>query len=154
MSSDLDNLYQEIILEHNRKPRNFGELPDANRTIEGRNPLCGDELKLALRVEGDRIEDVKYVAKGCAVSKASASLMSQAVKGKSREEADRLFERVHDMLTGRIADEEKKSLGSLVALSGVHKFPIRVKCASLPWHALRQAMEADDDPSPEAVSTE
>jgi nitrogen fixation protein NifU and related proteins len=154
MSTDLDNLYQEIILEHNRKPKNFGELPDANRTIEGRNPLCGDELKLGLRVEGDRIEDVRYVARGCAVSKASASLMSQAIKGKSRAEADELFTVVHDMLTGHLDESRRKSLGSLAALSGVHRFPIRIKCASLPWHALKQAMEAGDDPAPEAVSTE
>jgi nitrogen fixation protein NifU and related proteins len=154
MSTELDNLYREIILEHNRKPRNFGELADANRTIEGRNPLCGDELKLGLRVEGDRIEDVKYVAKGCAVSKASASLMSQAVKGKTRAEAESLFERVHDMLTGKPLEGDGKALGSLVALSGVHKFPIRVKCAALPWHALKQAMESGDSPPPAPVSTE
>lgn len=142
--SDLDALYQEIILEHNRKPRNFGTLPDADATIEGRNPLCGDELSLQLKLDGDTIEDVRFTARGCAISRASASMMTSAVKGKGREEAERLGARVHQLLTGTLeppmTDAERKALGPLAALGGVAKFPIRVKCASLAWHALKSGL--------------
>lgn len=142
--SDLDALYQEIILEHNRKPRNFGALEGADRTVEGRNPLCGDELTLQLKLEGDTIGDVRFTARGCAISRASASMLTSAVKGKSREEAERLTARVHQLLTGTLeppmSEAERKALGPLAALGGVSKFPIRVKCASLAWHALREAM--------------
>jgi nitrogen fixation protein NifU and related proteins len=150
--ADLDALYQEIILDHNRRPRNYGELVGADRTVAGRNPLCGDEMTLWVRVDGDRIAEAKFVAQGCAVSKASASLMTTAIKGKTRAEAEQLFERFHKLVTGKLAEAEHGGLGALAALGGVAKFPIRVKCASLPWHALKQALSADGQRS--AVSTE
>jgi nitrogen fixation NifU-like protein len=137
---DLDALYQEIILDHNRRPRNYGELPGADRSVAGRNPLCGDEMTLWVKVEEDRIAEARFVAQGCAVSKASASLMTTAVKGKTRAEAEELFDRVHKLVTGKLSEDERREMGSLAALGGVAKFPIRVKCASLPWHALRQAL--------------
>src|SRR5689334_15618175 len=133
-------LYQELILEHNRKPRNFREMPDASRTIEGRNPLCGDALTLWVKLDNDAIADVSFKGQGCAISKASASLMTTAVKGKSRAEAEALFERFHQLVTGTLPESEQKDLGSLRALGGVAKFPLRVKCASLAWHALHSAL--------------
>lgn len=133
-------LYQEIILEHNRKPRNFREMDDANRRIQGRNPLCGDELTLWMKVEGDAIADVSFKGQGCAISKASASLMTAAVKGKSRAEAEALFDQFHKLVRGELADADQKSLGSLRAFAGVAKFPNRVKCASLAWHAMHSAI--------------
>jgi nitrogen fixation NifU-like protein len=148
----LDALYQEIILDHNRRPRNYGELAGADRTVAGRNPLCGDEMTLWVKVEDDRIAEAKFVAQGCAVSKASASLMTTAVKGKTREEANQLFERVHRLVTGRLAEDERAGLGPLAALGGVAKFPIRVKCASLPWHALKRALDGGAAKGP--VTTE
>jgi nitrogen fixation NifU-like protein len=150
--ADLDALYQEIILDHNRRPRNYGELPGADKSVAGRNPLCGDEMTLWIRVENDRIADAKFVAQGCAVSKASASLMTTAVKGKTRDEAEELFERVHRLVTGKLSEDERKAMGSLAALGGVAKFPIRVKCASLPWHALRKALDGGTPKEP--VTTE
>ena len=149
---DLDALYQEIILDHNRRPRNYGELAGADKSVAGRNPLCGDEMTLWVKVEGDRIAEAKFVAQGCAVSKASASLMTTAVKGKTRGEAEELFERVHKLVTGKLSEDERRGMGPLAALGGVAKFPIRVKCASLPWHALRKAL--DSGPVKEIVSTE
>ena len=156
--SDLDALYQEIILEHNRKPRNFGELEGADRRVEGRNPLCGDEMTLWVKLDGDTVADAKFVGRGCAISRASASMMTAAVKGKPRADVERLYERVHQLLTGTLdppmTDAERKSLGSLAALSGVSKFPIRVKCASLAWHALHQALETREQGTGNTVSTE
>ena len=149
---NLDALYQEIILDHNRRPRNYGELPGADRSVAGRNPLCGDEMTLWVRLEDDRIVDARFVARGCAVSKASASLMTTAVKGKTRGEAGELYERMHKLVTGKLAEDERGGLGPLAALGGVAKFPIRVKCASLPWHALKRAL--DGDASTGLVSTE
>jgi nitrogen fixation NifU-like protein len=149
---DLDALYQEIILDHNRRPRNYGELAGADRTVAGRNPLCGDEMTLWVRMDEDRIADAKFVAQGCAVSKASASLMTTAVKGKTRGEAEALFDRFHKLVTGKLPESEHTGLGALAALGGVAKFPIRVKCASLPWHALKQAL--DGGSAKEPVSTE
>ena len=148
--SSTDALYQEIILEHNRKPRNFREMPDANRTVEGRNPLCGDALKLWMKLDGDQIADVSFLGQGCAISKASASIMTSAVKGKSRAEAEHLFEQFHELVTGKLAESDQKSLGSLRAFSGVARFPLRVKCASLAWHAMRSALAGDA----EEVSTD
>lgn len=152
--ADLDALYQELILEHNRKPRNFHAMEHASREVSGRNPLCGDELTLWLKLDGDRVEDISFVTppgKGCAISKASASLMTTAVKGKTRAEALALFEKFHALVTGHLTDEaQRKSLGSLQALGGVARFPIRVKCASLAWHALKSALEGAGEP----VSTE
>jgi len=143
-------LYQELILEHNRKPRNFREMPDASRTIEGRNPLCGDALTLWVTLENDAITDVSFKGQGCAISKASASLMTTAVKGKTRAEAEDLFNRFHQLVTGTLPESEQQSLGSLRALGGVSRFPLRVKCASLAWHALHSALESSET----EVSTE
>jgi nitrogen fixation NifU-like protein len=148
MSSEA--LYQELILEHNRKPRNFREMPNADRTIEGRNPLCGDELTLWVKLENDTITDVSFKGQGCAISKASASLMTTAVKGKTRAEAEDLFDRFHQLVTGALPEAEQQSLGSLRALGGVSRFPLRVKCASLAWHALHSALESNQT----EVSTE
>jgi nitrogen fixation NifU-like protein len=136
---ELGALYEEVILDHNRSPRNWGELPDANRRAEGRNPMCGDRLTLSLRLEGDVIADVRFTGEGCAISKASASMMTQAVKGKTRTEAEALFGSFHDLVTGRAAGPDP-SLGRLRAFGGVARFPMRVKCASLAWHALREAL--------------
>ncbi len=148
MSSEA--LYQELILEHNRKPRNFREIENADRKIEGRNPLCGDALTLWLKMDGDSIADVSFKGQGCAISKASASLMTTAVKGKTRHEAEELFDKFHELVLGTLPESEQASLGSLRALGGVSRFPLRVKCASLAWHALRSALERGGD----EVSTE
>ncbi len=139
----LDALYQEIILEHNRKPRNFRVMADANRRIDANNPLCGDQLTLWVKLEGDRVADVSFQGLGCAISKASASLMTAAVKGKTAAEAVALARHMNDLLTGKLdVDRERESLGSLAALSGVSRFPMRVKCASMAWHALEAALDA------------
>jgi len=149
--TDLSALYQDVILDHNRRPRNFGELAGADRRQEGRNPLCGDQLTVWLRLDGDRIADVSFVGTGCAISKASASLMTAEVKGKTRAEAERLFERFHELVTGKLdAAAERKSLGSMAAFAGVARFPARVKCASLSWHTMRAALHQ----APAPVSTE
>jgi len=150
-SSSTDALYQEIILEHNRKPRNFREMENADRTIEGRNPLCGDSLTLWVKMQGDTIEDVSFKGQGCAISKASASLMTTAVKGKTREEAEEIFERFHDLVTGKLPELEQKALGSLRAFAGVARFPNRVKCARLAWHAMHAALGPD---VPKEVTTD
>ena len=138
--SDLTDLYQSIILDHNRAPRNYGAMEGADRRAEGRNPLCGDELTVWLRLDGETIADVSFVGSGCAISKASASLMTAAVKGKTRAEAEALFERFHRLVTGKATAEEAGLPRSLAAFSGVSRFPVRVKCASLSWHALRSAL--------------
>jgi nitrogen fixation NifU-like protein len=148
MNSDLQDLYQEVILDHNKRPRNFRAIEDG-RKAEGYNPLCGDRLTVYLRVEGDRIVDASFQGSGCAISKASASLMTDSVKGKTLEEAEALFERFHQMIT-RSPDEPIDDLGKLSVLAGVRQFPIRVKCASLAWHMLRAAADARQD----VVSTE
>ena len=142
--SDLQDLYQSIILDHNRRPRNYGALEGATRRAEGRNPLCGDEVAVELAVEGDAIADVRFTATGCAVSRAAASIMTQAVKGKSVAEAERLFTQFHELVTGRrtLTPQEARAMGEMAAFSGVSKFPIRVKCASMPWHTLQKALHA------------
>ena len=140
---DLGALYEEVILDHNRSPRNWGELPDATRRVQGTNPLCGDRLTLSLRMEDDRIADVRFTGEGCAISKASASMMTQAVKGKSRQEAEALFEGFHDLVTGKAADPADRSLGSLRAFAGVARFPTRVKCATMAWHALKEGLSGE-----------
>ena len=139
--ANLDALYQEVILDHNRKPRNFREMEGADRRVEGRNPLCGDEITLWVKLEGDRLADVSFKGTGCAVSKSSASLMTAAVKGKTVDETLALFDRMHEMLTGKLPEDQRKDMGSLAALGGVSRFPVRVKCASLSWHALKSALE-------------
>ena len=139
--SDLRELYQSVILDHNRTPRNYGPLAGATGHAEGRNPLCGDEVTVWVRMEGERLADVHFVGTGCAISKASASLMTTAVKGKTRDEAEALFERFHHLVTGTLPEAEQADLGSLRALGGVSRFPMRVKCASMAWHALQSALD-------------
>ena len=143
--SDLQDLYQSIILDHNRKPKNYGALEGATNTAEGRNPLCGDEVKVELKLDDDRIEAVGFTASGCAVSRASASIMTQAVKGKSRAEAERLFATFHELVTGKLkpSPAEARAMGEMAAFSGVSRFPIRVKCASMAWHTLHAALAAE-----------
>lgn len=146
---DLKDLYREVILDHNRSPRNFGRLDPADSSAAGHNPLCGDRLSVTLRLDGERVSDLRFEGQGCAISVASASLMTEAVRGRSRSEIARLYEAVHALLTGheRIAGEE---LGKLLALAGVAEYPARVKCASLSWHTLNAALEH----IPVPVSTE
>ena len=136
---ELNDLYRDVILDHNRNPRNFGPLEPANAVAEGFNPLCGDRLTLRLRLAGDTIEDIRFEGEGCAISTASASLMTEAVKGKTRAQALAVFERVHRLLTDDSAPAA--DLGKIAALSGVREFPARVKCASLCWHTLTKALE-------------
>ena len=143
--SDLRELYQQVILDHNRNPRNFKELPDADRKVEGFNPLCGDHYTVFLKLDGDTIRDVSFTGNGCAISKASASVMSSTVKGKNRDEAEKLFDVFHKLVTGETGGLSEAELGRLAAFSGVSEFPARVKCASLPWHTLRTALEGQKD---------
>ena len=143
--SDLSELYQSIILDHNRRPRNFHPMEGEARRAEGRNPLCGDELTVWLRMDGDRIEDVSFVGSGCAISKASASMMTTAVKGKTRAEAEELFARFHGVVTGT-AGGALSPRDPLAPFAGVSRFPVRVKCASLSWHTLRAALGAEAQP--------
>ena len=141
--SDLQELYQSIILDHNRRPKNYGALEGANHRAEGRNPDCGDEVKVELAMTGDRIDDVRFTSAGCAVSRAAASVMTQKVKGKTRAEVEQLFTTFHDLVTGKLrpTEQEARGLGELAAFSGVARFPIRVKCASMPWHTLQAALQ-------------
>jgi nitrogen fixation NifU-like protein len=149
---ELTDLYRDVILDHNRKPRNFGPLEQANALAEGFNPLCGDRLTVRLNLADDRIENIRFEGQGCAISTASASLMTEAVKGKTRGEALALFDRVHRLLTDDAAGAE--DLGKLAALSGVREYPARVKCASLCWHTLASALKSPDAHAVPAVSTE
>jgi nitrogen fixation NifU-like protein len=141
MSSELDDLYQEVILDHGRKPRNFRIIADADRQAEGLNPLCGDHFKLYVKLDGERIQDISFEGSGCAISKASASLMTSAVKGRTIGEAEQLFARFHTLVTEGPDKVPASELGKLAALSGVCEFPTRVKCASLVWHTLKNALE-------------
>jgi len=150
MSSELQDLYQEVVLEHGKRPRNFREVEGANRRADGYNPLCGDQLTVTLKVEEGVIKDVGFVGQGCAISRASASLMTGAVKDMTREQAEQLFERVHRLVTEGPEGVDLEALGKLAVLSGVSEFPARVKCASLAWHALRAALEGKEV----SVSTE
>ena len=148
--SELSELYQQVILDHNKKPRNFRKLEHANHRAEGFNPLCGDHLTVYLNLEGDAVNEVAFEGSGCAISKAAASMMTQAVKGKSRAEAERLFSEFHSMVTGALDEEnEENKLGNLKIFAGVRDFPVRVKCATLPWHTLHAALNNE-----EHVSTE
>jgi nitrogen fixation NifU-like protein len=146
---ELKDLYRDVILDHNRQPRNFGALEAPDARAEGHNPLCGDRLSLSLRMNGDRIEDLRFEGKGCAISTASASLMTEAVKGQDRAAIGRLFDKMHHLLTHADAAPAPE-LGKLAALSGVREFPMRVKCATLCWHTLNAALEQKAAP----VSTE
>ncbi|MBV9493903.1 MAG: SUF system NifU family Fe-S cluster assembly protein [Acidobacteria bacterium] len=148
--SDLRELYQQVILDHNKNPRNFKELPAATSKVEGYNPLCGDHYTIYLQLDGDTIRDVGFTGNGCAISKSSASVMTSSVKGKTKEEADRLFDVFQKLVTGHAAGLDEAELGRLAAFSGVSEFPARVKCATLAWHTLRSALQGIG----EKVSTE
>lgn len=143
--SALRELYQEVILDHNKHPRNYHAMPDANRKIEGYNPLCGDHYTIFLKLNNDIIEDVSFEGSGCAISKASASVMSSIVKGKTKDDAEALFEKFHKLVTGELnAEDQLGTLGKLAAFSGVSEFPARVKCASLAWHTLHAALKSKE----------
>ncbi len=148
MSDDLTELYQQVILDHSRTPRNFRKMDDANRTAQGHNPLCGDNVSMYVLMDGETVKDVSFQGSGCAISKASASILTEAIKGKSRSDVKALFDKVREMVTtGR---NNAPELGKLAVFAGVHKFPARVKCAILPWHAAMSAVEGKN----ETVSTE
>jgi len=145
MDSELRELYQQVILDHNKSPRNFKKLETANHHAEGYNPLCGDKVDVYVKLEGDKIEDISFIGSGCAISKASASLMSTIVKGKTIGEAEIIFERFHHLITGKF-DEiiNTDDLGKLAVFAGVREFPSRVKCASLAWHTLNSALKEEN----------
>jgi nitrogen fixation protein NifU and related proteins len=147
----ISELYQELILEHNRAPRNFRPMPDATGHAEGRNPLCGDQLSVWLKLDGDVVADVSFQGSGCAISKSSASLMTAALKGRKRAEALRMFDQFQGLVTGALPPEAARDdLGKLAVFSGISEFPVRVKCATLAWHAMKAAMAGADS----SVSTE
>src|SRR5258706_12316582 len=148
--SDLRELYQQVILDHNKNPRNFHELPNATKAVDGYNPLCGDHYKIYVEIDGNTIKDIGFTGNGCAISKASASVMSSSLKGKTTEEAHRLFDVFHKLVTGEPDGLSAAELGRLAAFSGASEFPARVKRASLPWHTLNRALEGVHEP----VSTE
>lgn len=148
--SELSELYQQVILDHNKKPRNFRKIENASHTAEGYNPLCGDQLTIYLDLEDDLVKEVAFEGSGCAISKASASMMTQAVKGKSKEQAETLFQEFHSMVTGELNEEtEENNLGNLKIFAGVREFPVRVKCATLAWHTLHAALHKQDQISTE-----
>ena len=140
--SDLMDLYQEVILDHNKKPRNFGKLDDPDHSAEGNNPLCGDQLTVYIKMDGDRVTEIRFEGSGCAISTASASLMTEAVAGKDLDEIESLYQSFHDLLTGdpSVVAEVGPELGKLAVFSGVREFPVRVKCATLSWHTLQAAL--------------
>jgi nitrogen fixation NifU-like protein len=145
--SALRELYQQVILDHNRNPKNFREMTDATARVEGYNPLCGDHYTVFVRMEGDRIADISFTGAGCAISKASASVMSSVLRGKTREEAEHIFREFHGLVTGTQASaEEIERMGKLAAFAGVSEFPARVKCASLPWHTLHAVLDGNSQP--------
>ena len=153
---DLKELYRDVILDHNKRPRNFGILEPADSRADGHNPLCGDRLTVFLRMSGDRVEDIRFEGKGCAISTASASMMTEAIKGKNKADIGALYGKIHSLLTQQSAVADS-SLGKLAALSGVREYPARVKCASLCWHTLNAALERSADArneTPAMVSTE
>jgi nitrogen fixation protein NifU and related proteins len=142
--SELSELYQQVILDHNKKPRNFHKMESANRTAEGFNPLCGDQLHIYLQVEGDQVKDISFEGSGCAIFKASASMMTQALKGKTKAETEQLFQEFHQLLTGEMDEEvEGSNLGKLKIFSGVREYPVRVKCATLSWHTMLAALKGE-----------
>jgi nitrogen fixation NifU-like protein len=147
--SDLADLYQEVILDHNKSPRNFGGLENPDSSADGHNPLCGDALTITIKMDGDQLADVAFEGSGCAISRASASLMTQAIKGRSTTEINELFQAFHSVVTGEACTDDVP-LGKLAALAGVAQFPIRVKCATLAWHTLNAALDGKTD----AVTTE
>src|SRR5439155_16535391 len=140
--SELSELYQAVILDHNKKPRNFHKLEAANRTAEGYNTLCGDQLQIYLQLEDDRVKDISFEGSGCAIFKAAASMMTQAVKGKTKQDTEGLFNEFHRLVTGDLDEEtEENNLGKLKIFAGVREFPVRVKCATLSWHTMKAALE-------------
>jgi nitrogen fixation protein NifU and related proteins len=149
---ELRELYQEVILDHSKRPKNFGELAGANRQAEGYNPLCGDREIVYVRLENDVLKEVGFRGTGCAISTASASMMTESLKGRTRAEAAALFDRFHDLITGKNSDARPGApdLGKLAVFSGVREFPVRIKCATLPWHTLKAALAGED----RTVSTE
>ena len=148
--SELSDLYQEVILDHNKNPRNFREIARANFKADGNNPLCGDALRVYVEMEDDLVKDVAFKGSGCAISKASASMMTQVVKGKSKAEAEKMFDEFHRMVLGKLDEErEENSLGKLKIFAGVREFPARVKCASLSWHTLYAALHGEEEVSTE-----
>jgi nitrogen fixation protein NifU and related proteins len=149
--ADLEDLYQDVILDHNKKPRNHRSIDGASHHADGYNPLCGDKVSIFAKIDGDRISDISFQGSGCAISTASASILTETLKGKTREEAEALFHKFHELVTGKSAGKDAvSSLGKLAVFSGVSEFPVRVKCATLAWHTLRSALAG----SPEVVSTE
>ncbi len=146
----LRDLYQEVILDHNKKPRNFGVMENANRRVDGFNPLCGDRYTIYLRMENNIIEDIRFEGAGCAISKSSASIMTTKMKGKTKEEAELIFERFHQLVTGHVKEIDEEALGNLAVFANVSEYPARVKCASLAWHTLKAALEGNKD----TISTE
>ena len=148
--SELNDLYQEVILEHNKNPRNFRAIENATREADGNNPLCGDALRVYLQLEDDKVVDVAFKGSGCAISKASASMMTQTIKGKTRQEAEKMFDEFHRMVLGELDEEtEENNLGRLKIFAGVREFPARVKCASLSWHTLHAALNNEAEVSTE-----
>ena len=148
--SELNELYQETILEHNKNPRNFRDIADADRFADGKNPLCGDALRVYVKMDGDKVSDVAFKGSGCAISKASASMMTQTVVGKTKEEAEQLFDEFHKMVTGGLdVESDENHLGKLKIFAGVLEFPARVKCASLSWHTLNAALHGEEEVSTE-----
>jgi len=151
MDNELRELYQQVILDHNKSPRNFKKLEDANHHAEGHNPLCGDHLDVYLQLENDVVKDISFIGNGCAISKSSASLMTAIIKGKTKDEAEELFGKFHDLVTGKLKNtNEIEALGKLAVFQGVQEFPVRVKCASLAWHTLYNALNNKE----EKISTE
>ena len=143
--ADLEGLYQEVILDHSRRPRNCHSMQNADRHADGYNPLCGDRFTVYLKLQGDRIADISFEGTGCAISTASASILTEILKGKTRAQAEALFDTFHDLVTGKThAEGETPALGKLAAFSGVCEFPVRVKCATLVWHTLRSALNGEE----------
>ncbi len=149
--SDLRDLYQQVIVDHSKRPQNFGPLPEANHHAEGHNPLCGDRITVHVLTEGDHIKDIHFEGNGCAISTASASMMTQAVKGMSLEDSKRLFNSFRDLVTQETPEDEIERLGKLAVFTGVREFPMRVKCATLAWHTLQNALLGNEK---KVVSTE
>ncbi|MCW5962062.1 MAG: SUF system NifU family Fe-S cluster assembly protein [Pyrinomonadaceae bacterium] len=148
--SELSDLYQEVILDHNKNPRNFRDIADADKTADGKNPLCGDALRVYVSLENDKVKDVAFKGSGCAISKASASMMTQVIKGKSKQEIEVLFDEFHKMVTGELdIESDENNLGKLKIFAGVLEFPARVKCASLSWHTLHAALNDEQEISTE-----
>ncbi len=151
MNQELKELYQQVILDHNKSPRNFRPMENATQHAEGYNPLCGDHVDIYLLIEDGIIKDVSFKGEGCAISKASASLMTSLLKGKTKEESEKLFEKFHDLVTGKLGENpDINELGKLAVFAGVQEFPVRVKCASLAWHTMLNAIKGDQ----EKVTTE